>query len=107
MAPAEFMSADTNDGTTPVATVETKATLTLPGGWCCGFAHRRAEDLEGRLDVETVFVTRGGLRMTYHRECDGRSNPRRPSPPSQSFGADDRGSSAILKPRGSRVDLLV
>jgi hypothetical protein len=101
MALVAPISADADDGIAPVAAVETKATLTLPSGWCCGFAHRRAEDADGRSDVETVFVTRGGLRMTFRRESDRPQKDRRSTAPTRS------GSDAVPAARGSRVDLLV
>ena len=104
---ASFQDPDAGDGDPYVAAVETKATLTLPSGWCCGFARRTAEDATGRRDIETVFVTRGGLRVTFRRESDRRPRPAAvPATPRHSHAPSAR-SDARPERRGSRLDIVV
>ncbi|HEX9463093.1 MAG TPA: hypothetical protein VGB82_10885 [Alphaproteobacteria bacterium] len=103
MAPTDLSDERDADCDEELAAAETRATLTLPSGWCCGFARRVAEGPDGRRATETIFATRGGLRLTFSREF-----ARRPSAPRIAAEQNDpQRLDPTRRQKGSLIDILI
>lgn len=107
MAPADLSDERDADRGEELAAAETRATLTLPSGWCCGFARRVAEGPDGRRATETIFVTRSGLRLTFRREFARRPAAPRIAAAAQDAGDDGKRIESVCRPKGSLIDILI